>query len=184
MSNNKEQPPSYDEAISSTDFPPATPQRPAFSAQTPPFHPPPPHQRPTSAPLRPPTAPVGQTSSSAVPWTYPRGYYCQKCGNTGIKVKTGRPCKRCWGRFAHSAPNSNVQVQYSSAYPSYYSYGPYSPLPQPIAPPSMSGSPLILQPGDPRIGGVLCGQCNGKGRVRFLLDKEICGVCRGTGRVF
>ncbi|CEP64040.1 Hua1p LALA0_S10e00848g [Lachancea lanzarotensis] len=183
--NNDEQLPSYEEAISSSsssEFPPATPQRPAFAPQFPSTAP----QRPTSAPLRPPPTPSRPVSSSALPWTYPRGFYCSKCGNTGYKVKSGHPCRRCWGRFAHSAPNSNVQVQYYSAYPSsYHSYRPYGPVLQHFAPPPlMSGSPLVLQPGDPRIGGMMCGQCRGKGRVRFLLDKEICSVCHGTGRVF
>ncbi|EPQ56084.1 hypothetical protein GLOTRDRAFT_128042 [Gloeophyllum trabeum ATCC 11539] len=43
----------------------------------------------------------------------------------------------------------------------------------------------VVQPGDPRIGGNLCWQCGGSGRVPvFLLMEERCGVCGGLGRVF
>ncbi|SCV02467.1 LAME_0H01178g1_1 [Lachancea meyersii CBS 8951] len=169
-------PPSYEQAINethTTSAPTPTPQRP--------FAPPP--ERPPPMPQR----PTQHTPAHVLPWTYPQGYYCSKCGNSGYKVKNGHPCKRCWARFAHSAPNSNVRVQYADYRYNMYNSVPVSPMPMPVSMPMsqpMGSSPIVLQPGDPRIGGVLCGQCNGKGRVRFLLDKQICSVCRGTGRVF
>lgn len=44
-------------------------------------------------------------------------------------------------------------------------------------------APLRVRPGDPRIGGVLCGRCRGSGLVRDFLDEETCHVCRGLGRI-
>jgi len=67
-----------------------------------------------------------------------------------------------FGPFPHSAPGSPI-------------YAAPPPFP----------TPLIVPPGDPRIGGRLCWRCDGKGRVSFLLfDSQICDVCRGAGRVF
>ncbi|CAD6577283.1 MAG: hypothetical protein CYPHOPRED_000210 [Cyphobasidiales sp. Tagirdzhanova-0007] len=46
---------------------------------------------------------------------------------------------------------------------------------------------LVVQPGDPRIGGQLCYECGGRGQVAagfLLLDYDTCPSCRGTGRVF
>lgn len=45
--------------------------------------------------------------------------------------------------------------------------------------------PVILQPGDPQIGGQLCWNCLGSGRTFgfLLLSERTCGVCRGTGRL-
>ncbi|GMG23406.1 unnamed protein product [Ambrosiozyma monospora] len=52
-------------------------------------------------------------------------------------------------------------------------------MPQPPPPPI----PLVVQPGDPRIGGMLCPRCQGRGQVHFFLDLEKCTVCNGLGRV-
>ncbi|KAF9561100.1 hypothetical protein CPC08DRAFT_707669 [Agrocybe pediades] len=51
---------------------------------------------------------------------------------------------------------------------------------------------LVYTAGDPRIGGMLCWRCNGKGSVSILPgfgfltggEREMCGVCRGIGRTF
>ncbi|KAH3899418.1 uncharacterized protein SCDLUD_004861 [Saccharomycodes ludwigii] len=43
---------------------------------------------------------------------------------------------------------------------------------------------LVVQPGDPRIGGRLCAECRGTGRISFFLDFKLCPVCGGVGRVF
>ncbi|CAR21743.1 Hua1p [Lachancea thermotolerans CBS 6340] len=139
------------------------------------------------------TAPAAsQSTRPSLPWTYPRGYYCTKCGNTGYKIKNGHSCKRCWRKFAHSSPSQNVQVTYGGYAPSYALYGgaptfgtvPMAMGVSPASPaPASGGAPLVLRPGDPRIGGVTCGECRGSGRVRFLLDKEICPLCHGVGRV-
>lgn len=135
-----------------------------------------------------------QSQTQALPWTYPRGYYCSKCGNTGYKIKNGQSCKRCWRKFVHSAPAQNVKVTYNGYYPSSSAYvrpqGYGFPGTAQMGPPltpamqSIPGQPLMLRPGDPRIGGFMCGECRGSGRVRFLLDKEICPLCHGIGRVF
>ena len=43
----------------------------------------------------------------------------------------------------------------------------------------------VLSPGDPRIGGLLCWRCGGRGTISFLIfDEEACSVCGGMGRVF
>ncbi|KIJ30727.1 hypothetical protein M422DRAFT_36439 [Sphaerobolus stellatus SS14] len=78
--------------------------------------------------------------------------------------------------------------------------GPFGPPPMPpmtLYPPSAPVSPiyqgppafptpLVVPPGDPRIGGRLCWRCDGRGRVSgmFLIDTEMCSVCQGTGRTF
>lgn len=47
----------------------------------------------------------------------------------------------------------------------------------------MGPQPVQLMPGDPRLGGNLCGKCRGSGQVSFFLDKETCPICAGLGRV-
>ncbi|GME77702.1 unnamed protein product [Ambrosiozyma monospora] len=192
------------------------------------------------------------TSNLALPWRYPKGYFCKKCKNTGYKTKSGgekKYCKDCWrkfkpyvtvippypgnGRLVESKPvrySSPVTVSppvkvYQPIVPpplnpnvvalppgtSVYHY--YPPVPMVPAPPPMpynatggsrssekSGSPmsyqpapppppppppipLVVQPGDPRIGGMLCPRCQGRGQVHFFLDLEKCTVCNGLGRV-
>lgn len=76
----------------------------------------------------------------------------------------------------------------------------WPPQPPPPAPPPPPMGPIIhtsywappppgamvLQSGDPRIGGLLCPQCRGVGWIETFLgfDTETCRVCRGVGRVF
>lgn len=42
---------------------------------------------------------------------------------------------------------------------------------------------LVVSPGDSRIGGRLCWQCDGSGTIGFFLFEETCPSCRGTGRI-
>lgn len=63
------------------------------------------------------------------------------------------------------------------------------PIFQPVYQQPMYQAPLpprVVQPGDPSIGGILCGRCRGKGYTGggFLNDYESCRICGGTGRVF
>lgn len=125
---------------------------------------------------------------------YPTRYFCEKCNNTGIKQKNGKTCKDCYDRFA---PRNAVPTisNYSSYDPfdifgssstttttMYYPNGPSGPGPGgPPGPPP--GPPLRVYPGDPRIGGQLCGRCRGSGVTHFFLDEELCRVCGGVGRI-
>jgi len=103
---------------------------------------------------------------------------------------------------------SNRNLQYPNQNPPYSNFGGnapnfYGPGPQPfnsgayygpnygpdirVAPPGMPPpGALILSPGDPRLGGVLCRMCGGDGQISglFFFETETCGACRGTGRVF
>ncbi|CAI4063042.1 Hua1p SKDI_07G5160 [Saccharomyces kudriavzevii IFO 1802] len=177
--------PSYEEVIKEEErlqAQPPRPPRPATSAA------PRPQQRPSTVPssstshthtqshsytsssshVRPPPKPQQNPS---LPWAYPPRFYCSKCGNTGYKIKNGRSCKSCWRRFA---PQNNAVTA-----PTYYSN--YT---MPVYTSAWQGNrPLYVQPGDPRLGGVLCGECRGSGRTRFLLDEDICPLCHGVGRI-
>lgn len=116
-----------------------------------------------------------------VPWTYPPNYYCYKCNNTGIKTKNGLTCQDCYARFAHQ--NANVYQSYPTFKPyapSLFSFG--SRTPQPPVPPGFA-APLVLQPGDPRIGGTLCGRCRGRGLLSDILGDYTCTTCKGVGRL-
>ncbi|AET39783.1 Hua1p Ecym_4771 [Eremothecium cymbalariae DBVPG len=127
-----------------------------------------------------------------LPWQYPRFFYCPKCANTGYKLRHGRQCKSCWRKFSRN--NARPEVQYlQPRYPvSYVSGGSNSmfftipPMQMTLTPhaPVLQTAPLMVPPGDPRIGGYQCAECNGTGRIRFLLDKEYCHVCHGIGRIF
>lgn len=45
---------------------------------------------------------------------------------------------------------------------------------------------IVVRPGDPRIGGVLCRKCGGSGTQMglFIFDEDTCDMCNGAGRVF
>ncbi|WBW71532.1 putative DNA J domain Hua1 [Schizosaccharomyces osmophilus] len=102
--------------------------------------------------------PVPQSNPVNAPYRYPPGYYCGKCNNTGYKF-SGRPCGRCARRFGHS-----FDVQ---------------PINFGRPPPNA----LVVQPGDPRIPGRLCGNCKGTGSIDYLIFTEICPVCNGIGKI-
>ncbi|CAR27825.1 hypothetical protein ZYGR_0N03120 [Zygosaccharomyces rouxii] len=145
-----------------------------------------------------------------IPWNYPRGFHCPKCGNTGYKLKNGKSCRSCWRRFApvNDIHSQNTQVLQTPGYSSWGSSNWYSNPSNfaspwsmaPPRPPTMTTStfapppggsmapmgnapPLVVKPGDPRLGGVLCGECRGSGRVSFLFDEDLCPLCRGLGRI-
>lgn len=151
----------------------------------------------------------GTRPTKPIPWKYPRGFYCPKCGNTGYKLKNGKSCRSCWRRFApvNDIHSQNTQVLQTPNYSSWGSSGWYSnpsnfaspfamappkpptmtttsfapPFGGPMAP--STAPPIIVKPGDPRLGGVLCGECRGSGRVSFFLDEDLCPLCRGLGRI-
>lgn len=145
-----------------------------------------------------------------LPFKYPKKYLCEKCNNTGKKVKNGKTCQDCYERFAprnsyqsmssyNSSPfdffgGTQTLTTYVPAQPSYHPMGPqmgmgppmmggYAPMGYGPPPPHPPGAPIRVNPGDPRIGGVLCGRCRGSGMVHFLLDEELCPVCQGVGRI-
>lgn len=141
----------------------------------PPPGPPPPQRQQYGAPLQ---------QRAQVPWVYPPGYWCPKCNNTGIKLKNGLSCQDCYGRFAH---------QHANIYQTPGSGGSYlAPVPMQPRQPMMAGrkvshlgpSPVVVQPGDPRIGGMLCGRCRGRGLIWDFLSETTCPTCRGVGRLF
>lgn len=159
---------------------------------------------------RPPVSPPSKTSTSQnrpqstnnlpkptpinpnpyLPWKYPSSYRCSKCDNTGYKKKNGHPCKTCWGRFRPQTvpPATSAELERLVK---------HKPKPKPINPNVVklppgttvmpryptTQAPVVVQPGDPRIGGVLCPRCNGRGMVHFFLDLERCTQCNGLGRV-
>lgn len=76
--------------------------------------------------------------------------------------------------------------------PHHSSYNPYQSAYQPYHQPPFSphghaqpARPLVVQPGDPRIGGYLCWKCNGTGAKTswFWGDEGPCSACRGMGRI-
>ena len=53
---------------------------------------------------------------------------------------------------------------------------PYGAVPPP--------GTAVVMPGDSRIGGTLCPQCNGRGTTSFLIfDEMTCELCGGIGRL-
>ncbi|CDR39295.1 CYFA0S03e01860g1_1 [Cyberlindnera fabianii] len=168
------------------------------------WRPPPPRPRPQQQ--IPSSQSLHSQQHPRLPWTYPPGYRCSKCNNTGYKLKNGKSCKSCWEKFARP---TNVNYQYVPSYDPGFRIpftdyrvhddltvtNGYSQPPTPMMymqPPMMGQpygmmqpTPQYVSPGDPRIGGYMCGRCRGSGRVSFmLLDEELCPVCHGVGRVF
>lgn len=94
---------------------------------------------------------------------YPPNFFCRKCHNTGVKVKKGTSCQDCWDRFG---VQTNAQLIPSN-------YAPVFQMP-----------PRVVRPGDPSIGGVLCGRCRGKGYISDFFSQSSCPICHGVGRVF
>lgn len=158
---------------------------------------------------------------NGLPWDYPPRYFCDKCRNTGYKIKNGqkteKSCKDCWGKFAR---NSNVHFNKPTAasynnyqpqplfnipftnlhvndnfttttgpppqQPQFMNYGMSGPppmgqpmmmmagqLPPPPPPQQFNMPPRVVRPGDPSIGGVLCGRCRGAGRVYGIFDDSL-----------
>lgn len=114
------------------------------------------HQQPST------TSGATNQISSYTPWIYPPGYYCYKCRNTGIKLKNGLQCKDCWEFFA-------TRSRYVKRITSI--------------PRNAMLNRSVLRPGDPAIGGFLCGRCRGVGTIDLFLFEDMCPVCGGIGRV-
>lgn len=110
----------------------------------------------------------------SLPFRYPKRFICEKCHNTGTKRKNGLTCQDCYARFA---PRNNYQVQLSGL--GFMDF--VSPVSNYLPP--GGGVPMRVPPGDPRLGGQLCGNCRGSGQVYFLLDRDLCPVCGGLGRL-
>ncbi|KAH3687283.1 hypothetical protein WICPIJ_001745 [Wickerhamomyces pijperi] len=171
---------------------------------------PPPPPRPAPAPQqqssyqesqpmwssRPPEPTPYNQQSSNLPWRYPARYFCNKCKNTGYKFKDGqrtnKSCKDCWSKFAK---NNAVFTQNTTTTASNYQPMPQfmpmpipmpmpmQPMPMPMPQPMMQLPPRVVRPGDPSIGGVLCGVCRGSGRIYGLFDDSLCQNCFGVGRI-
>jgi hypothetical protein len=163
-------------------------------------------------PTAPPTAPPAAAHSPAthtrpqfpaptpinpnpyLPWRYPSTHRCSKCENTGYKKKNGHPCKNCWKKFRPNIkypPQTAQEMERLAKMPKGQQQRPNPnivPLPPGTIPLMNMGPttnrPLVLGPGDPRIGGSLCPRCKGRGLVHFFLDLETCPQCNGLGRVF
>ncbi|WPK24418.1 hypothetical protein PUMCH_001692 [Australozyma saopauloensis] len=104
---------------------------------------------------------------------YPKGFICEKCANTGLKWKNKHSCLDCLIRYKLKPQRVPV---------SYTNWGPQNIM-APGGPGFMGGPPVRLLPGDPRLGGIVCGNCHGSGQITFFLDHDICSVCGGLGRV-
>lgn len=105
---------------------------------------------------------------------FPRGFICGKCANTGIKCKNGRMCMDCCSFYG---PRNKVQTLPMGGFE-------LQNIMAPIPPGIMGGGPAVrLPPGDPRLGGIICERCRGRGQVQFFLDTDICSVCGGLGRI-
>ncbi|KAG7660900.1 uncharacterized protein J8A68_005575 [[Candida] subhashii] len=123
----------------------------------------------------------------SLPFKFPRNYYCKKCNNTGYKKKNGATCKECWALYSPRNNYSSVRTTYQ---PSYFGSTTFIPAGNGFMNTSVMSTttttmapPMRVPPGDPRLGGVVCGNCRGSGMVRFLLDMELCPVCAGLGRL-
>ncbi|CDK26419.1 unnamed protein product [Kuraishia capsulata CBS 1993] len=128
------------------------------------------------------------TANLALPWRYPKDFFCKKCRNTGYKMGSPeKKCKRCWKQFepkpkpiVYKRPPSNVVPLPPGA-------RIVSPMPMGMPLSGAPGAPMrpmVVHPGHPSIGGVLCQNCGGRGIVSFFLDQETCRTCGGIGRVF
>ena len=137
-----------------------------------------PHQ--TKPSYRPPPPTQNPSTNSRIPWVYPSNFHCPKCNNTGYKLKNGKSCRSCWRRFAPTNQINYNPGPLSSVFVTPMGMGaPPPPQPQygygygyPPQPPR-NQRPLVVRPGDPRLGGVICGECRGTGRVSFFLDDNI-----------
>ncbi|ODV67947.1 hypothetical protein HYPBUDRAFT_148245 [Hyphopichia burtonii NRRL Y-1933] len=240
-------PPSYEEAIkdSHTPAPPPRPTRPAMATPSPATSNPSPslNSRPPQSNNSNQNDGTLYTTNPNLPFKYPRGHFCQKCKNSGFKLKNGKACRDCWSKFylQNNSYNPNPQLPYRypkgylcdkcnntghklknglSCQNCYELFSPRNKSSYSSSVPFMSSTssgfgfvdnilggsranlvsttfnsygtntmsttssgPLRVLPGDPRIGGILCGRCRGSGQVTFLFDNDLCNVCGGTGRI-
>ncbi|GAA5861841.1 hypothetical protein JCM3774_001321 [Rhodotorula dairenensis] len=200
--------PSMSPPVVAPPLPPRQPSSPAGPVASPPPPPPPTGYKPQETPV--PGQPLLYGGKLLV---YPPGKEtCWKCSNTGYKPfdpYTGyrgddpnHPCKNCWKKYGKpytSAMRIALENPTSPPPPNYQrplrllqtpatrpvapnvigttSRGPYVPL---------NPNTIVVRPGDPRIGGVLCRKCGGTGTQMgiFIFDEDTCDVCNGAGRVF
>lgn len=200
--------PSYNSYSPHMAPPPSRPPSSAPPPSRPPSSAPPPPSRPSSSRPPPSSAPDIYSNSDDLPWKYPKGYFCNKCKNTGFKVKNGKVCSDCWKKFLTKriAYNPNPKLPFKfppgficnkcintgykkgkSCRDCWEDFGPRnSPsIVRPAAPTifGSAGPGLRVLPGDPRIGGVLCSRCRGSGVNHFFLDTYPCDTCQGLGRI-
>ncbi len=64
----------------------------------------------------------------------------------------------------------------------YFAQGPAATTRSGWAPPPPGA--MVYRPGDPRIGGMLCWLCHGKGTKNIFIDVINCPACDGCGRTF
>ncbi|GAA6019097.1 hypothetical protein JCM8202_000677 [Rhodotorula sphaerocarpa] len=137
---------------------------------------------------------------------------CWKCSNTGYKPfdpasgyrgdDPNHPCRNCWKKYGRpytAAMRIGLENPTSPVPPNYQR--PLrllqTPADRPTAPNvigTTSGIPyvpldtntIVVRPGDPRIGGILCRKCSGTGLMMgpFIFDETSCDRCNGAGRVF
>ncbi|BGP70395.1 hypothetical protein NBRC10513v2_003754 [Rhodotorula toruloides] len=143
---------------------------------------------------------------------YPPGKdVCWKCRNTGYKPfepysgyqgdDPSHPCRKCWAKYGKpysTALRISLENPTAPVPPNYQRPLRLISTPQtrPVAPnvigttsrPHMQLNPntIVVRPGDPRIGGVLCRRCGGDGTMMgpFIFDEVTCDMCNGAGRVF
>lgn len=120
------------------------------------------------------------------PFQYPRNYFCNKCHNTSIKLKNGLPCQDCYSRFARQ--NANVRFTPGGGgapfpFGSLSSFIPGSWTTTTTYTTVNNMPPRVVRPGDPAIGGILCGHCRGRGKVDDFLAEYTCPTCKGLGRL-
>lgn len=127
------------------------------------------------------------------PFEYPDGYSCSKCNNTGIKISNGRSCRSCYAKFASQDPRIKVlnppfrrkRTNYKSkAAGTVMKILDPPPYPTPMLASFGDSKPILVQPGDPAIGGTMCGRCRGQGVVHCdLIYETTCKTCKGLGRL-
>ncbi|GAA6002501.1 hypothetical protein JCM10207_001152 [Rhodosporidiobolus poonsookiae] len=137
---------------------------------------------------------------------------CWKCGNTGYKPfdpysgyrgdDPNHPCRKCWQKHSRpfsgplvtsclSSTHSTIPANYQRPLRLLQTPATAPPRPQvtmtrgPMVVPTNPNA-IVVRPGDPRMGGILCRRCGGDGLVMgaFIFDEETCGACGGAGRVF
>ncbi|PLW09749.1 hypothetical protein PCANC_09722 [Puccinia coronata f. sp. avenae] len=184
-----------------TEYPPQSSSHPYHHTQQPPQHNnalqpsasssnatlPPALSNPTTVPT--PGRPLLYDNKILLyPYNNGTPYFCPKCCNTGFKgFDPYRPCRKCWSKYGK--PWSVVRVSSMANSLAWSLQRPLPPTDMVVNPP-----PLVVQPGDPRIGGRLCLNCNGSGQKQEELTlmnvflggggQEVCHSCRGTGRIF
>ncbi|GAA5965132.1 hypothetical protein JCM8115_006674 [Rhodotorula mucilaginosa] len=203
----------YSAPVSPPPLPPRQPTSPGVAAATPPapppLPPPPVGYKPQETPI--PGQPYLHEGKLLV---YPPGKEtCWKCSNTGYKPfdpYTGyrgddpnHPCRNCWKKYGKPYTSAmRISLENPSNPPPPPNYQRplrllQTPATRPVAPnvigvtsrtPYVPRNPntIVVRPGDPRIGGVLCRKCGGSGTQMglFIFDEDTCDMCNGAGRVF